>query len=64
MRNLENELSAQRSTMEGQVRSHGMIPTPSLLGAPTSVTLLNVLGEPALQPATEAIAAQRRRAVR
>lgn len=57
-RSLESELSAQRSTIEGQVRSDRTVTTPSL--ADDRIGLLRFPGESAHQPASQAVAAHRR----
>ena len=59
MRNLESELSAQRSTVEGQVRSHGPAAAPSLPDHHSD--LLRFPGEPAGQSASQALPAHRPR---
>lgn len=58
MRNLESELSAQRSTIEGQVRPRRTVTTPSLTDG--LIDLLHSAGEPAHQPASQALTAHRR----
>lgn len=59
-RSLESELSAQRSTVEGQVRSRGSVTTHPHHARVTTAVSLPSPGESAQQPASQAVPAHRR----